>query len=300
MGFGYQTDDRNIIDYKLWVLPDVPEMLRGPRRWSGRKPFLTFLGAAQTFGRFVEHPFPEIVSGVLGADHINFGSAGAGPEYYLKKSATVEYVNRSALCVIQVMSGRSVSTSLLESIGGGGMLKFRDGPRAGTNAMAADAYRILVREYGTDSASRQLAEARQRWISCYNELFDKITVPIALLWMSSRSPDTSADPDAQGNLGEFPHLIGSNELGAIRREGVHLIECVLKQPTYMRLTNFVTGEPEFVYSLDRFPGHPDWARDVNNYYYVQRQHDEAASAIIRACLVGNNGPLRTAAASAGG
>jgi hypothetical protein len=300
MSLGYQGDDRNIVDYKLWALPDVGALLRGPRRWTGSRPFLTFLGAAQTFGRFVQRPFPEIVGGVLDADYINFGAAGAGPEYYINRSTILNYVNRSTLCVVQVMSGRSVSTPLLESVQGGGMLKFLDGPRAGENAMAADAYRLVAREYGAEALRQQVADARERWVWCYRSLFDKISVPIAILWMSTRATDTSADPDKDGQLGEFPHLIGRKELEAIRRDGTTLIQAVVKQPTYMRLINPATGSPAAAYDRSGFPDHPEWARDVNNYYFVQHQHGETTAAIIRACIAETNVSLRAAVRAAGG
>jgi hypothetical protein len=292
MGIGYQLQDRNVFDYNLWVLPDVVEPLRGPRRWSGRETFLTFLGAAQTFGRFVGRPFPEAISQTLGIEHINFGSAGVGPEFYLTKENILKYVNRSAICIVQVMSGRSVSTSLMEAINGGGMLRFREGARAGENEMAADAYRILAREYGSEAVERQVSEARERWVACYRSLFDMIEVPIILVWMSTRPITSTGDMGPNGNLGEFPQLIGANELAALQRDNLTVVDALLTKPTYVRLINHNNNNPEFGFSKEAFPGHPAWARDINTYYYVQRQHDETTSALMRAFMTPEYGALR--------
>jgi hypothetical protein len=294
MGIGYQTHDRHAFDYQMWALPDMAELLRGPRRWTGRRPFLSFLGAAQTFGRFVARPFPEIVSGALGVDHLNLGAAGAGPEHYLNKPAMMNYINRGSLCVMQVMSGRSISTSLLESVGGRGMLKFRTGPRAGQRFIAADAYRLLAAEYGAEATAQQRVEARERWIACYRELIANVTVPKVLLWMSTRSLDTPSDLDSQGGLGEFPQLIARPEVEELLTESLTFVEAVVKEPTYMRVVDSVTGEPAYPFSKEAFPRHLDWTRDLNKYYYVQRQHDEAAAAIIAATYAKQNTALREA------
>jgi hypothetical protein len=293
MSIGYQADDRNIVDYKLWVLPDFGPQLRGPRRWTGDHPFITFLGAAQTFGRFVKKPFAQTFSDIFGVDHLNFGSAGAGPEYYVGKDTVTNYVNRSQFCVIQVMSGRSVSTSILESIHGGGLLKFRTGPRAGESAMAADAYRILARDYGEQVLKQQVAEARAQWTSCYNILLDSITVPTVLLWMSTRRMSEEADNDSAGNLGEFPHLIGRAELDAITREGVTVVDALIEKPTYMRLINAVTGDPCLGFDKKAHPNHPEWARDLNVYYFTETQHEQTAVALARACIAKDNSHLRS-------
>ncbi len=292
MGMGYQRADRNIIDYKLWVLPDVDAALRGPRRWRGDRPFLTFLGAAQTFGRFTPTPFAQKISSIMGVDHINFGSAGAGPEYYLNKEPILDYVNKSAFCVIQIMSGRSVSTSILESLHGGGQLRFRTGARVGEVAMAADAYRLLASEYGAQAALDQAAEARESWIAGHRKLLNLITVPVILLWMSTRAIDTDGGIDAAGKLGEFPQLVGRKEVDAISRGKLFCVEAVVKQPTYIRLVNAFTGDPCEGFDRKTHPNYMEWARDLNVYYYTQSQHDETATALLLALLNEKNKALQ--------
>ena len=54
---GYQNRDREIVDYQMYELSGTGLQFRGPEHRIGHK-YIAFVGAAQTFGCFCEHPFP--------------------------------------------------------------------------------------------------------------------------------------------------------------------------------------------------------------------------------------------------
>src|SRR4029077_45264 len=119
-----QFSDRRSIDYELWYTLGLKMALRGPRTtFDLNQTHWTFVGAAQTFGRFVEKPFPSLVSSYFRKPHLNLGFAGAGPEFFVNSPTLIDKINGSELCFLQIMSGRSVSTSLLKTVGFGGVLE---------------------------------------------------------------------------------------------------------------------------------------------------------------------------------
>ncbi|WP_253746760.1 MULTISPECIES: DUF6473 family protein [unclassified Ruegeria] len=66
------------------------------------KPYVACLGGEETFGRFVENPFPVELGQRLKLPCINFGSLFCGFEAMLGDPVLSELVNASEFCVLQV------------------------------------------------------------------------------------------------------------------------------------------------------------------------------------------------------
>ena len=89
-------------------------------------------GAAQTFGRFVERPFPTLLAERLGLPALNLGAGGAGPRHF-DRPEYLDALNRAEAVVLQVLSGRSASCSLFDNSATGrivGVTPLSQTPRA--------------------------------------------------------------------------------------------------------------------------------------------------------------------------
>jgi hypothetical protein len=283
MGIGYQRTDRKVIDYKLWYLEDIPFALRGPRHWTGSGPYFTFIGAAQTFGRFAPTPYPQRLCSWTQKEHINFGFAGAGPEFFLKNKSIIERVNQSAGCFLQVMSGRSVSTKLLTALGNGGTLKFNYGALEGKIMLAVAAYEELIKAYPKEQVIEQIAEARTRWLSCYENLLGEIRVPTVLVRISS-APPLKFDDFSNSNrlLGPFPQLVNEECVARLVSKVSRFVDCVFESEVPQLLLNYTTRRPEDVFSKQESPNRPEWSRCYNTYYPSPSMHMFVADRIRRA------------------
>lgn len=80
-------------DSKLWF--------RGPPG-ALDKPYVACLGGEETFGRFVDCPFPAVLETRLGKPCVNFGSLFCGVEALSTDPGVLKLVNQSGLCVLQV------------------------------------------------------------------------------------------------------------------------------------------------------------------------------------------------------
>ncbi|HEY1614810.1 MAG TPA: DUF6473 family protein [Rhizomicrobium sp.] len=282
MGLGYQFTDRRCVDYEIWFHGELRHPLRGPRAlFDTTARYWSFVGAAQTFGRFVQHPFPALVSDCFGMQHVNLGFAGAGPEYFASKPGLLEVINGSSLCFLQIMSGRSVSTTLLKTIGQGGMLKFMDGPLLGEKMLALDAYKALLQKYGRAEIAKQIADVKSNWCRSYLELIGKIRVPTILVWVSSREKnyDLSCE-SAEQVLGEFPHLITPAELATIESADRPLVGRTFAGNINQMLLDYTSRKPVVVFNKANFEGRPDWSRAFNVYYPTPEMHRSVARDII--------------------
>ena len=112
-GHGYQPSDFEVVDYEQFELSEHLPLFRGPRPSrealdSGE--FFCVMGAAQTFGRLVREPWPNLLSGAIGLPVLNLGQGGLGPDFFLHKDL-VALAQRARFIIVQVMSGRSIGCS---------------------------------------------------------------------------------------------------------------------------------------------------------------------------------------------
>ncbi len=74
---------------------------RGPQR-ALNSPYIACVGGEETFGRFVDAPFPCVLEQQLNRRCINLGSLFCGVEALTRDSGLLEIVNRSEICILQM------------------------------------------------------------------------------------------------------------------------------------------------------------------------------------------------------
>ena len=257
MGIFYQQEDEQFLDYKMAQLHG--EWFRGPLDQGPDA--IAWLGAAQTFGRYVAEPVATIVGKRLGLGTLNLGSGGKGPEYFLRRPELLEEVNRCRLAVIQVMSARASDNSLFQSQKGGAW-----GVRVDTGATSPNALLIvtdLLAEGRRREAGQIARESQQTYVQSMKKLFDAVKPPKVLFWFSYRKPPP-AIKGYRRMIHVFPHMVDRRMVGQIRRSA----------DGYVALSSRV--------------GIPQVIRDdagntvaVNNYYPSPEMHRLAADPLTR-------------------
>lgn len=254
MGIFYQTEDAQLIDYQMTQLHD--QWFRGP---LDRGPdSIAWMGAAQTFGRYVCDAFPWIVGSRLHLGTLNLGSGGKGPEYYLRRPELLEEANNCRAAVIQLMGARTADNRLFRSLQGGDTGTRTDTGEQ-TKAMA------IINELvgaGRSGEARALAlESQRAYVESTRRLLDAMHVPTVLLWFGNRRPPTK--------------LLGFRRLLAIppqltTREMVREI-----RPSADRYVEIVSqaGVPQ---PLHDFDGNPAGS---NSYYPSPEMHQLAADRL---------------------
>jgi hypothetical protein len=89
-------------------------IFRGPRR-NLEGPYLTFVGGTQTFGKFIEQPYPLKVEHLTGLPSVNFGQNNAGPDVF-SKEVTVQEVARKARATVLEAPGAANMTNMLYAV----------------------------------------------------------------------------------------------------------------------------------------------------------------------------------------
>ncbi|HVC57737.1 MAG TPA: DUF6473 family protein [Stellaceae bacterium] len=280
MGIGYQALDRKVVDYDMWFLDGGRIGLRGPRvRFEGTD-YLCFIGAAQTFGRFVARPFAMQVGRVFGRTSLNLGFSGAGPEFFLGNATLMDIIRNAAVLVVQSMSARSVSAGIFRVAGNNGVAVFLEGPRRGQSLLAQQAYAALRRDYGEQRYREQIAAVQAQWVALHRELLGQTKARTYFLWLSEKKMGENLDL-SRSPVGAFPHFVTREMVGEVARlcDGVFdaTFEAMRPQP----LVNDRTGELEAVFAADKFPDRPNALRALNTYYATQEMHDFATGVLAR-------------------
>jgi hypothetical protein len=288
MAAEYQEPDWLVADYQSYCLDEAitdpsrscPLRIRGPRpEHLERHAYFVCLGAAQTFGRFCETPFPTRLARRIGYPVLNISHGGAGPSFFCKDNARLlEYLNRARFVIVQVMSGRSESNSRFESSGVGHYTRRSDGAFVGCD----EAFATLLKTNSRREVARIVRETRQNWFESYRALLGAIQVPKILFWFSTRDPDYTPrwDKGIAGLFGAYPQLVDADTLAQIRGLADHTVVCITRRGLPQTLRDRFTGEPTVI--SDEWTSRP-WTE--NWYYPSPEMHEDAADALESACRV---------------
>ncbi|MDO6484948.1 DUF6473 family protein [Shimia thalassica] len=221
MTLNYHMESSHVAEYDLYTLPGVDFTLRGPQ-WPlhASTPSISFLGAAQTFGAFCKYPFPNLLGEMLSARVLNFGRGGAGPGFYSKQQAVLDYVNSTDCCVVQVMSARSsVENAYMSTVEGLTKVEMLKGSKKGQIILGHAAYKDLANELPREEFHALVAETRETFIKQFELLASQITVPKILVYVGRNAPlkDLAVDEKWQNNelIGLHPHMISESVVARV-------------------------------------------------------------------------------------
>lgn len=265
----YAISDRHLIDYQLYNFHNFE--LRGPK--SEKNKYISYIGGGQTFGRYCQKPFSNILGNKLNIGTLNFGRGGVGPNYFLKNETIINAINQTELVVVQVLSGRSVNNSVFFSPNDNGYgIRLIDNQEM----KAIQIFKDLI--IGKDIRGRDInfiknlvEETRQNYLDGMISLLKKIKVPKILFWFSVRHPryQESYDDNARykefirskiNNIletvsknrigffrgyapekyiyGDFPHLVNEQIVEMLKPHSDTYVECITKVGLPQTLINF--------------------------------------------------------------
>lgn len=177
---------------------------RGPKKELNTD-YVAILGGSDTFGKYVEVPYPALLEQASGVDCINFGLINAGVDVFLNDPALIDMARNGRLTVLQVTGAQNNSNRLYSVhprrndrfVKASKLMKqmfceldfteyhFTRHLLQAAQARAPDRYRFLC------------AELRLAWVARMTELVQRIGGKILLLWFAEHPPDggeTMQDP----------------------------------------------------------------------------------------------------------
>lgn len=174
---------------------------RGPRRRL-EGDYIAVFGSTETYGKFIESPYPAMTEEALGLPCVNFGCVNAGVDAFVNDTALLEAAGGAAVTVVQVMGAHAMSNRLYS------VHPRRNDRFLNASAMLKAIYREvdftefhftrhLLRELEALSPERFRMvrdELQSAWLARMALLLSRVNSPVVLLWMAEQSPPEDDDP----------------------------------------------------------------------------------------------------------
>ncbi len=203
-------------------------LFRGPG-CDLRGDYIAMLGGTETYGKYVERPFAEVVSAALGVPVANLGCMNAGADAFLHDEAVLAIAARAQAVVVQIMGAQNLSnrfysvhprrndrflgaTPLLRSI-------FRDVDFTEfhfTRHMLTTLHAASVNRFEVVAE-----ELRAAWVQRVRSLLLQIPGPKVLLWMGNSPPPS---PSQRVDMSLQPLLVDREMIDAVREEAAAYVE----------------------------------------------------------------------------
>ena len=178
---------------------------RGPRRKLDGD-YIAFVGGTDTYGKFIETPFPALTEDTLGVPCVNFGCVNAGVDAFVNDTALLEAASGASATVIQIMGAQNMSNRLYS------VHPRRNDRFVNASAMLKAIYRevdftefhftrhlLTELEAISEERFRMVREELQAaWKARMQLLISRIKGSVVLLWLGESAPSNDenhrADP----------------------------------------------------------------------------------------------------------
>lgn len=83
-------------------------LFRGPRKRLDM-PYIAFMGGTETYGKFIEKPFPALVEKAMRQTCVNFGCVNGGIDVFVKDETVMDICHQAEMTVLQIMGAQNLS-----------------------------------------------------------------------------------------------------------------------------------------------------------------------------------------------
>lgn len=245
-------------------------LFRGPQRPLEGE-YIAAIGGSETYGKFVEFPYPDLMEGLLKTPVINFGCMNAGVDVFANEQTLLDACNGAKLSVLQVPGAVNLSNRF-----------YAVHPRRNDRFLRASnllktIYREVdftefnftrhmlqsLQEISGEKFAMVEMELKEAWVGRMKSLVARIESPLILLWLSERGISEACP---HGILGPDPAMVDEEMMNEIRPFVQDVVEVKVSQK------DINLGREELVY--------PEMDEAAARSMLGAVAHDLAADALI--------------------
>lgn len=226
----YDTLGVGALDYLPCRYGTSKLLFRGPRRRL-EQDYVAFIGGTETYGKFIEHPFPALIEQATGLTCVNFGIPNAGVDVFVHDPFVRDAAIAASVTVVQVMGAQNMSnrfysvhprrndrfvtaSQLLQTI-------YREVDFADfhfTKHMLTNLVTVSTERF---DIVRQ--ELKQAWVARMKLLLSQISGKIVLVWLAPHSPEQD---EQMQDFGADPMFVTREMIDAVRAAVTDVIEVI--------------------------------------------------------------------------
>lgn len=228
----YERPGEGALDYYPCRYGKSKLLFRGPRRRLEGK-YVAVLGGTETYGKFVEDPYPALAEQALDMPVVNMGYLNAGADVFVSEPTIVEACSKARVTVVQLMGAQNMSNRFYavhprrndRFLRASTLMKtvfreidftefhFTRHMLSTLKASAPDKFEILEEEL------------KSAWVARMRTLLEKIEGKKVLLWLSG--PGSAHVPD--DGLGFEPLFVDKDMVAQIQPYATDLVKVVPSQ-----------------------------------------------------------------------
>tara|TARA_R110002049_G_scaffold44333_1_gene129737 strand:- start:4910 stop:5743 length:834 start_codon:yes stop_codon:yes gene_type:complete len=170
-------------------------LFRGPRRDLDR-PYVAFVGGTETYGKFIQDPYPALTETRLGMTCANFGFPNAGIDAFANDPFVVQACNDAEVTVVQVMGAQNMTNRFYS------VHPRRNDRFVSASALLSTIYREVdfpdfhfnkhmlshLLKVSPERFIAVRAELQQAWTARMKLLLGQIRGKTLLLWLADHAP----------------------------------------------------------------------------------------------------------------
>ncbi|MBF9034899.1 hypothetical protein HKCCE2091_11670 [Rhodobacterales bacterium HKCCE2091] len=200
-----ETPGHAPLDYNTVAYPGSMVEFRGPPVDLDAKQVVC-LGGSETFGRFVAHPFAQILSASLGRPVANLGALNAGLELILNDGAIGAALAHADQVVLQV-TGAHLMTNRFYRVHPRRNDRFLRASTALSTVYRSTDFtefhfvRHMLSVLAEDSPERfaiVVSELQEAWTARMCALIERVEAPVHVLWIAAEPPAETARSVSDG------------------------------------------------------------------------------------------------------
>ncbi|MDF0600799.1 DUF6473 family protein [Psychromarinibacter sp. C21-152] len=231
----YANLDQPALDYFPCRYGTSKQLFRGPRRRLDGD-FAVFLGGTETYGKFIDTPYPALVEVDSGLRAVNLGCINAGIDAYFNDKALIDICNRAKVTVVQVMGAQNMSNRFYAVHPRRNDRFLRASPLLEKIYPEVDFTEFSFTRHLLTSLMRRSPEKfallrqelKEAWAARMRMLLSQIDGKVVLLWLSDHAPMAPDDSRSEvfERCGSDPIFVDRAMLRSLTGDVARVIEVV--------------------------------------------------------------------------
>ncbi len=226
----YDGPGQTALDYYPCRYGASKLLFRGPKR-KLEGDYVAYLGGIETYGKFIEVPYPALIEQETGIKSVNLGCVNAGVDAYIGDKHLVEICDKARVTVIEITGAPNISNRFYA------VHPRRNDRFLRASSLLSTIYREIdftefnftrhllssLAEVSPEKFVMVEKELRDAWVARMTSLIQQIGGKVVLLWLSDHSPD---DPSPGFDAETTPMLVDRRMLDAVTCRASQVVEIV--------------------------------------------------------------------------
>ncbi len=249
----YDVLGHGVLDYLPCRYGTSKLLFRGPRRNLDKAPYVAFIGGTETYGKFIEKPFPTLVEEQSAITAANFGFPNAGIDAFAHDPFVTGAASDARLSVIQVMGAANMTNRFYSVhprrndrfVAASKLLKtiFREVDFAEFNYNKHMLNHLI--QISPDRFETVRMELQEAWVARMRLMLGQMRGKTILLWFAAHAPGNQGGIADSHDIGPDPLFVTREMIDELREFATDVVEVVASKEAVTAGTDgMIFGELE--------------------------------------------------------